>query len=43
MIAHNVYFTLRDDSAEARAEFASSCAEYLGDVPGINVFSTSGG
>ena len=40
MIAHNVYFTLRDDSAAARADFASSCAEYLGDVPGIVYFAT---
>ena len=40
MIAHNVYFTLRNDSAESRAEFAASCAEYLGKVPGIVYFAT---
>lgn len=40
MIAHNVYFTLRDDSAESRSEFASSCAEYLGRIPGIVFFAT---
>ena len=40
MIAHNVYFTLKDDSTEARVDFASSCAEYLGDIPGVVYFAT---
>ena len=33
MIAHNVYFTLKDESAEARATLLAACREYLTGHP----------
>jgi hypothetical protein len=34
LIAHNVYFTLVDNSAEARAHLLAACREYLTGHPG---------
>ena len=34
MIAHNVYFTLKDNSAEARSALLAACQKHLTDHPG---------
>ena len=34
MIAHNVYFTLKDNSTEARERLLAACREYLTGHPG---------
>jgi quinol monooxygenase YgiN len=34
LIAHNVYFTLKDDSAAARDTLLAACREHLTDHPG---------
>jgi len=39
MIAHNVYFSLNDDSTEARQKLVAECHEYLADIPGIEFYA----
>lgn len=39
MLAHNVYFTLKDGSAEACEALVSSCKEYLTNHPGTAFFA----
>ncbi len=39
MIAHMVYFTLKDNSAEAIVKLLASCREYLTDHPGTKFFA----
>jgi hypothetical protein len=38
-LAHMVFFTLKDQSAESIDKFAGSCHEYLADIPGVVYFS----
>lgn len=38
MLAHNVYFTLKDSSASARSRLVESCRTYLTDHPGTLFF-----
>src|SRR5690606_12536960 len=42
MLAHNVYFTLKDPSAEARQAMVASCHKYLTGHEGT-VFYAAGG
>ena len=35
MIAHNVYFTLRDPSESNEAELVADCHKYLSSIPGM--------
>lgn len=39
MLAHMVYFTLRDRSADAVARLVSACRTYLSDHPGTVFFA----
>jgi hypothetical protein len=39
MLAHNVYFTLNDDSEASIQEFIESCNKYLKDHPGVVFFA----
>lgn len=39
MLAHNVYFSLQDGSAEARRSLVADCKEYLADHPGVLFFA----
>ncbi len=39
MLAHNVYFTLEDDSPEARSRLAGACKKYLSGHPGTVFFA----
>ncbi|MCK4999770.1 MAG: Dabb family protein [Anaerohalosphaera sp.] len=39
MLAHNVFFTLKDDSATAREELVEACHKYLKDHPGVVFFA----
>jgi hypothetical protein len=39
MLAHNVYFTLNDNSAQAKAELLAACKEYLTGHPGTVFFA----
>jgi hypothetical protein len=39
MIAHNVFFTLNDDSPEAREKLVAECHKYLADIPGIEFYA----
>ncbi len=39
MLAHNVYFTLNDDSDAALQEFIDSCNKYLKGHPGVVFFA----
>ena len=39
LIAHNVYFTLNDDSAEAQDRLVAACHQYLKDHPGVVFFA----
>jgi quinol monooxygenase YgiN len=41
MLAHNVYFTLNDNSAAAIETILADCAKYLTDHPGV-VFYAAG-
>lgn len=41
MLAHNVYFTLKDDSPDAVRTLVAACHKYLKDHPGI-VFYAAG-
>mgnify|MGYP000849591696 CR=1 FL=1 len=38
-LAHNVYFTLNDDSQAAREKLVADCYEYLRDHPGVTFFA----
>ena len=40
MLAHNVYFTLRDNSPEASRTLADACHRWLSGLPGIRFFAT---
>jgi quinol monooxygenase YgiN len=39
MLAHNVYFSLTDNSAEAQEALIAACQRYLVDHPGIIRFA----
>ncbi len=39
MLAHNVYFTLTDDSADAVQALVAACGKYLKDHPGVVFFA----
>jgi Stress responsive A/B Barrel Domain len=39
MLAHNVYFTLIDDSAMARQALVAACKKYLARHPGVVFFA----
>jgi hypothetical protein len=39
MIAHNVYFALNDNSADAKKKLVAACKKYLSDNPGIVFFA----
>jgi SPX domain protein involved in polyphosphate accumulation len=39
MLAHNVFFTLNDNSAQARDKLVTACKTYLIDHPGILFFA----
>lgn len=39
MLAHNVFFTLKDDSDVARADLVEACHKYLKDHPGVVFFA----
>jgi len=38
-LAHNVYFTLHDNSPAARARLVEACYKYLQDHPGVTFFA----
>ena len=39
MIAHNVYFALKDNSADAKKKLVAACKQYLSDHPGTAFFA----
>jgi hypothetical protein len=39
LLAHSVYFRLKDSSLDAKKRFAASCKKYLTDHPGTVFFS----
>ena len=39
MLAHNVYFTLKDDSQASKAAMVTACKKYLAVHPGIVFFA----
>ena len=39
MLAHNVYFTLNDNSATAVEALVAACKKYLADHPGVVFFA----
>ena len=39
MLAHNVYFTLKDNSDSAKEELVNACHKYLKDHPGVVFFA----
>lgn len=39
MLAHNVYFTLKDDSESAKEKLITACHKYLKDHPGVEFFA----
>lgn len=39
MLAHNVYFTLKDNSPQARQHLVEACKKYLTVQPGIVYFA----
>jgi hypothetical protein len=39
MLAHNVYFRLKDDSQAAKNRLVDSCHQYLKDHPGVVFFA----
>src|SRR5215213_10323342 len=39
MLAHNVYFTLKDNSDDAKAAMVAACRKYLADHPGTVFFA----
>jgi hypothetical protein len=40
MIAHNVYFSLKDNSAEAKKKMVDACKKYLAKHPGEEFFAS---
>lgn len=42
MLAHNVYFTLKDASPEKQQELISACKKYLSQHPGMVFFACGG-
>ena len=41
-LAHHVYFTLKDKSAEKKAALVEACHKYFKPQPGVVFFSTGG-
>lgn len=39
LLAHNVYFTLNDDSPQAQEKLVAACHRYLKDHPGVVFFA----
>jgi hypothetical protein len=39
MLAHNVYFTLKDNSDPAKGALVAACRTYLADHPGVVFFA----
>jgi hypothetical protein len=39
MLAHNVYFTLKDNSEAAKEAMVTACRNYLSDHPGVVFFA----
>jgi hypothetical protein len=39
LLSHDVFFTLKDHSAEAKQKLVDSCKKYLADHPGVVVFT----
>lgn len=39
MLAHNVYFTLKDSSPKAIDDLVAACHKYLKDHPGVEFFA----
>jgi len=39
LLAHSVFFTLRDKSPEAKKRLVASCKKYLTDHPGVVYFA----
>lgn len=39
MIAHNVYFALKDPSEQAKQSLLAACKRYLSDHPGVVFFA----
>jgi hypothetical protein len=39
MLAHNVYFTLKDNSDAAKEAMVAACRKYLTDHPGVVFFA----
>lgn len=42
MLSHDVFFTLKQDSPEARARLVAACKKYLSQHPGIVWFAAGG-
>ena len=42
MLAHNVFFSLKDDSQANRQELIDGCKAYLVDHPGMVFFAVGG-
>jgi hypothetical protein len=42
MISHNVYFTLKENSADAKKKLVADCKKYLSDHPGTAFFAAGG-
>ena len=39
MVVHNVFFSLKDDSEQAKERLVAACKEYLSEHPGITFFA----
>jgi hypothetical protein len=39
LLAHNVYFTLNDDSPKAQQQLVAACRQYLKNHPGVVFFA----
>lgn len=39
LLAHNVFFTLNDDSPQAQEQLVAACHQYLKDHPGVVFFA----
>lgn len=39
MLSHNVFFTLNDNSVEAKAQLVAACKQFLSDHPGTIFFA----
>lgn len=42
MLAHNVYFKLKDSSDAARKKLVAACHKYLADHPGVEFYAAGG-